>query len=83
MQDCYAGMRAALARNIEGLTNLTEEQREGLLNSEMAAAMAATEAGRPFVDIYGPSTGEASDGPDFDEDVPMPHRVAPVKVLRP
>jgi hypothetical protein len=52
MSNCYEGMRAALQRNIEGLAHLSDNQKEALLESQMAMAIAATESGRPFVEIY-------------------------------
>jgi hypothetical protein len=52
MSDCYDGMRAALRRNIEGLAHLDADQKEALLESQMGMAIAATESGRPFVEIY-------------------------------
>lgn len=81
MQDCYAGMRAALARNIEGLTHLTDGQREVLLDSEMARAINATEAGQPFVEIYGPENPDTGMAEDSEDATPAPRRVAPVKIL--
>lgn len=62
MSDCYEGMLAALRRNIEGLAHLSADQKKALLDQEMAQAVAATEAGRPLVEIYGPTaTEEAPD----------------------
>ena len=67
MSDCYEGMRAALRRNIEGLAHLSADQKEALLESQMGAAIAATEAGRPFVEIYGPPAVEEAPEADADE----------------
>lgn len=75
MADCYEGMRAALRRNIEGLAALTPEQKEGLLATEMAAAIAATESGRPFVEIYGQETA-TDDANDYEAETPAETRPA-------
>jgi hypothetical protein len=50
----YESMRAALARNIAGLAHLSTQQKEALLESEVATAVSATESGKPFVEIYSP-----------------------------
>lgn len=74
MADCYDGMRAALRRNIEGLAHLSADQKEALLESQMGMAIAATESGRPFVEIYGQETPESEDDVESAE-VPTPRRI--------
>jgi hypothetical protein len=64
--DCYEGMRAALRRNIEGLTHLSSDEKDALLEHECSAAISATEAGRPLVDIFGPDEA-ANDAGDVEE----------------
>jgi hypothetical protein len=72
MADCYEGMRAALRRNIEGLAHLSADQKEALLESQMGAAIAASEAGRPFVEIY-PQESSPKLEEDFEsEEAPTP-----------
>lgn len=43
MQNCYEGMHAALAQNIAGLTHLSAQQQEQLLEVEYQKAVAETE----------------------------------------
>src|SRR5579859_6517383 len=69
MANCYDAMRAALRRNIEGLTHLSDEAKEALLEQECSAVISASEAGRPFVDIYGP---EQATDPDMDYEPEAP-----------
>jgi hypothetical protein len=76
MADCYEGMRAALRRNIEGLAHLSADQKEALLDGQMDAAIAASEAGRPFVEIYGPPDAEEAPESDADEVQPTPNSTA-------
>jgi hypothetical protein len=72
MAGCYDGMRAALRRNIEGLTHLSDADKEALLESQMTQCVSASEAGRPFVEIYRQeSSPELED--DFDSaEAPTP-----------
>ena len=79
MNNCYEGMRAALRRNIEGLAHLSADQQEALLESQMGMAIAASESGRPFVEIYGPESVEdaAEVGADEGADEPRKNRYKP------
>lgn len=74
MANCYDGMRAALRRNIEGLTHLSADQKEALLESQMGMAIAATESGRPFVEIYGPPAVEEAVDIEYEAETPAETR---------
>lgn len=74
METGYEIMRAALARNIAGLVHLSVQQQEALLDSEMAEAIAATESGKPFVEIYPPEDPDGDVAAD-DEEAPDPAAV--------
>ena len=70
--DCYEGMRAALRRNIEGLTHLSSDEKDALLEHECSAAISATEAGRPLVDIFGPD--EVHEEAEQNDEAPAKHK---------
>lgn len=77
----YEAMRAALRRNIEGLTHLDEDAKASLLETEFGACVAATEANRPFVDIYGQTEQATDEAEDYTPETPGEGR-APVAHAR-